>query len=258
MYRNFLGISNFVLLSCVLVLLSSCGSLKNIVYFQKAETQYDPTNDLSKHEIFISNNDNLLIMVSAKNSQVADMFNIFKSDHTGNISSLIWQGYLVDESGCINFPQIGKIRLSGLSKSAAIKLLQEKIEEYIKDPVVNIRIMNYKVTVIGEVSHPGVHSINDEKLTIIQALALSGDLTIHGNRRNIMITREVEGQKQIHRVDITSPEIFNSPVYYLQQNDVVYVEPNKARATASITSQGFSFIMSLTSFFLTWIIFFSK
>ena len=255
MDRNFSNISNFVFLFFILILSSSCLSLKDIAYFQKADSQYNPSNDLSRYEIYISNNDNLSIRVSTRNQQAADDFNNTRSDRS-NYGNLVWNGYLVDESGNINFPLIGKIHLSGLTKSEAIKLLQEKISTYIDDPVVNIRVINYKVTVTGEVNRPGVHQIDDEKLTIIQALTLSGDLTIHGNRRNILICREIAGQKQFHRVDITSPEIFNSPVYYLQQNDVVYVEPNRAKAFSSIYDRGFSFVLSITSFLLTWAIFF--
>jgi len=258
MYLKFSSIGSIVLSSLFLILLSSCGSLKDVVYFQNADSKYAFPKDLPKHEIRIFSNDNLFIMVSAKNQQAADEFNILKQEGTNNVSTLNWRGYLVDESGCINFPLIGKIRLSGLTKSEAITLLQNKISDYIIDPVVNIRFMNYKITVIGEVKNPGVFTIDDEKLTIIQALGLAGDLTIYGNRRKISINREVAGRTQFHRVDITSPEIFNSPVYYLQQNDVVYVEPNKAKAETSSYSQYYSLALSVTSFLFTLAVFFIK
>ncbi|MCL2649429.1 MAG: polysaccharide export protein [Candidatus Azobacteroides sp.] len=252
-------LSRFFLFSFILLLLTSCGSSKNIIYFQNAPIQNNPSNDVSKYEIHIANNDNLLITVSSKNPQAAEVFNVIKLDRSTSTQNLQWQGFLVDQFGNINFPLIGTIHLSGLTKSQAISLLQEKISAFIDDPVVNIRFMNYKVTVLGEVNRPGSYTVDDEKLTVVQSLGLAGDMTIYGNRRNIMVCREVLGEKLFYNVDITSPDVFNSPVYYLQQNDVVYVEPNKAKIRTSTNyTQNFSLGISLVSLLLTIALFLKK
>ena len=253
-------VNRLAFFAVVLLFFASCGSPKNIIYFQDAQSNiYDPAQDFSNYEIRIANNDNLLITVSSKNPQAAEMFNIIRTDRNVTTQSLQWQGYLVDQSGDINFPLIGKIHFSGLAKSEAINLLQEKISAYIEDPVVNIRFMNYKVIVIGEVNRPGIYTVDDEKVTIVQSLGLAGDLTIYGNRHNIMVCREMDGQKKFFSVDITSPDIFNSPVYYLQQNDLVYVEPNKAKIRVSTNyTQNFSLGVSLISLLMTIILFFNR
>ena len=257
---NFYKIANRVFLfSFSLLLLVSCGSSKNIIYFQDAQSEYDSSKDSSKYEIRIANDDNLLIIVSSKNSQATEIFNNFNTDRATTTQGLQWHGFLVDQFGNINFPLIGNVHLSGLTKAEAIALLQKKISIYIDDPVVNIRFMNYKVTILGEVNRPGNYTIENEKITIIQSLGLAGDLTIYGNRHHIMVYREVDGQKKFFRVDITSPEIFNSPVYYLQQNDLVYVEPNKAKVRSSTNyTQNLSLGISVISLLLTVILFFRR
>ena len=242
-----------------LVLLSSCGSIKDVVYFQNVKDKYDLSSDSFKHEVRIANNDNLLITVATKNPQAASLFNTVKMEGSSVSQNLQWFGYLVDSFGNINFPLIGTIQLAGLTKQEAINLLQKRISEYVEDPVVNIRFMNYKISVIGEVNKPGDFIANDEKVTLIQALALAGDMTIYGNRRNVLVYRESENLKQAHRVDMTSLDVFGSPVYYLQQNDVVYVEPNKAKARSSTNYiQNTSLGVSLVSIALTIALFFRK
>ena len=249
--------NRFFLFSSILLLSVSCGSPKNIIYFQDAQSKYSSVKDSSKYEVRIANNDNLLITVSSKNPQAAEVFNVISLDR--NASNLQWQGFLVDQSGNINFPLIGKVHLNGLTKSQAIAHLQKEISAYIDDPVVNIRFMNYKVTVIGEVNRPGNYTVDNEKITVVESLGLAGDLTIYGNRHNILVYRKIDGQKKFFRVDITTPEIFNSPVYYLQQNDVVYVEPNKAKIRSSTNyTQNFSLGMSIISLLLTIALFFRK
>ena len=257
---NFYKILNwFSFFSFILLLFASCGSPKNIIYFQNVPIQNDSSSVVSKYEIRIANNDNLLITVSSKNPQAAAVFNVISVDRSTTTQNLQWQGFLVDQFGNINFPLIGTIHLSGLTKSQAISLLQEKISAFIEDPVVNIRFMNYKVTVLGEVNRPGNYTIEDEKLTVVQSLGLAGDMTIYGNRRNIIVCREVFGEKLFYKVDITSSDIFNSPVYYLQQNDVVYVEPNNAKVRTSTNyTQNSSLGISVISLLLTIILFFKK
>ena len=231
-YNFFKAKNQFFFFSFFILLLASCGSPKDIIYFQDAHSKYDPSRDSSKYEIRIADNDNLLISITSRNPQAADLFNVIKIGGGGN-SNLAWQGYLVDQFGDINFPLIGKVHLSGLTKAEAITRLEKVISIYLEDPIVNLRIMNYKIVMLGEVNGPGIKSISDEKITILQAIAMAGDLTISANRHKIMVFREIDGQRQFFNVDITSPEILNSPVYYLQQNDLVYVEPNKFKIRAS-------------------------
>ena len=242
-----------------LVLFSSCGSTKDVVYFQNVESKYDVSSDFSKYEIKIANNDNLLISVASQNPQAADPFNVIKMDRSFTSQSLQWFGYLVDSSGNINFPLIGTVHLAGLTKQEAINLLQKRISALINDPVVNIRFMNYNISVLGEVNRPGFFTAEDEKMTLMQALSRAGDMTIYGNRRNVLVCRTTDGMKQFHRVDMTSAEVFSSPVYYLQQDDVVYVEPNKAKArSATNYTQNTSWAISLVSIALSVALFFKK
>jgi polysaccharide export outer membrane protein len=164
------------------------------------------------------------------------------------MQTLAIKGYLVDNEGNINFPSLGKVHLGGLTKNAAIDSLQKWITAGgVVDPTVNIRFLNYRITVLGEVNRPGTYTVDNEKVTILEALGLAGDLTIYGKRNNVLIYREAEGQTRFQRLDLTSPRLFESNYFYLQQNDLVYVQPNKARASNSIYNQNISIGMSLLS-----------
>ncbi len=145
-------------------------------------------------------------------------------------------GYLVDSDGNIDFPVIGKIKLAGLNRMQAIELLKNKLQVYINNPTVQIRILNYKVTVLGEVRNPGSFNIPNERITILEALGVAGDLNITATRKNILVIRDVDGKKTETKIDLTSKELFASPVYYLQQNDVVYVEPNRAKINSAVVN----------------------
>lgn len=234
------------------LLLTACGSQKDVVYFQGLDDFPENAFDETSYVLRIIPNDNLFITVSALNPQVAEAFNTINMNR-GSIStnSMEWQGYLVDEEGNINFPVLGKVHLSGLTKLEAIALLQEQISKYIENPVVNIRYLNYKISVLGEVNRPGRYPVNDEKISVVQAIALAGDLTIYGERREVWICRAENGKKQFHKVDLTSPELFYSPYYYLQQNDIVYVIPNKTKAGSSTYNQNLPFVVSLISVTIT-------
>jgi polysaccharide export outer membrane protein len=144
--------------------------------------------------------------------------------------------YLIDHTGFIEFPLLGNIKLAGLTRTAATSLLKDKISEYVKDPIVNLELKNFRVTVLGEVTRPGVYQVNNERITLLEALGLAGDMTIFGERKNVLVVREKDGKKSYTRIDLTSDEIFKSPVYYLSQNDVVYIEPNKTKVRQSKTS----------------------
>jgi len=233
-----------------LLTVTSCTSKKDVIYFQDSEYFASRGMDKTKHQVYIVTNDNLLIRVSALNPTAAEPFNSISQNvtYSGNME---WRGYLVDEKGEINFPVIGKISLAGLTKAAAESLLEEKIAQFISNPVVNIRIMNYKISILGEVNRPGSYTINDEKISLPQALALAGDLTIFGERRNVQIFRMQNGEKKVYTVDLTSPEIFYSPFFYLQQNDLVYIKPNGAKIRSGGLNQNLSLIISSITFLIT-------
>ncbi|MCC8034750.1 MAG: polysaccharide biosynthesis/export family protein [Rikenellaceae bacterium] len=243
---------NIFLLFTTLLILAACGSTKKTVYFQGID-EADIAQVITEYEVRIMPNDNLHITVSTINPDAAEIFNNINLSRGGNVNTetLTVMGYLVDSEGFINFPVLGKIHLGGLTKTQAINYLTERISVYVEDPVVNIRFINYKVTILGEVKNPGTYTIKDEKVTLLEAIGMAGDLTIFGKRDNILITRETDGIKTAHRLDLTSPEIFSSDYYYLQQNDVVYVQPNKARAGSSAYNQNLSLGVSLLSIVVT-------
>jgi len=143
------------------------------------------------------------------------------------------QSYIVDSDGNIDFPVLGKIKIAGLNRDQAKKKLVDELTDYIKKPIVNITTVNYKITVLGEVARPGTYTATNERITLIEALGMAGDLTIYGERENVLVIHDYDGKKTYTRVNLKSQELFESPVYYLAQNDVVYVEPNKTAARAS-------------------------
>ena len=246
----------FFFISIILLggLLASCVSTKDITYFQGAKNFEEYVNllDSSHYEIRIKPNDNLLITVSSRNPMAIEEFNSVSFER-GSVTSasLDWRGYLVDEYGYINFPKFGKIFVQGMYKDELVRLLEDEIKKYYDDPVVNVRFLNYKVTVMGEVARPGVYTVSDEKITIPQALALAGDLTIYGQRDNVLIYREENGKKEFYTLNLKDPMVFSSPYYYLRQNDVIYVAPNTAQASRSAYSQTWSTIISVTSLLFT-------
>jgi len=215
----------------LLVSLFSCGSRKEIVYVQDIDKgqSYEATKG---YEPKLQPDDLLSIIVSAESPEVTVPFNI--PDIQGNdAENRGFKTYLVDNSGYIDFPVIGKMKLGGLTRSEANVKLVTAISAYINKPTINLRIINYKVSVLGEVARPNSYVISGERITILEALSLAGDMTIYGKRENVLVIREIEGKKTYTRLDLTKADIFESPFYYLSQNDVVFVEQNKTRINAS-------------------------
>jgi len=215
----------FHLLSIV-ILVTSCATKKEIIYFQDAEKLNDKLNEQS-FEPIIENNDILYVAISSLDKAVLAPFSR-NTGLEGNItnSNAGLEGYLVDVDGAINFPVIGDIAVAGKTRGQVKDLLKAALSEYIIDVVVDVRIMNFKITVIGEVNVPGVYTIADERVTLPQALGLAGDLSEDGKRENVMVIREIDGKQQVARIDLTKTDFFTSPYYFLKQNDVVYVEPS--------------------------------
>jgi polysaccharide export outer membrane protein len=215
-----------LLLFVLLVNVSACVSTRPIQY---VEGQFD-TARLSSYVVKdprIQKGDLLSITVYSDNPQATTLFNS-PNVAGGNISGGAGtSGYLVDESGNIQFQQIGNLKVEGLTKRELTTLLDAKLAEYLKNPYYNIRFLNYKITMIGEVSHEGVFTIPNERLNIFEAIGLAGGLTIYAKRQNVMVIREANGRREFARLDLTSPQIMQSPYYFLQQNDMVLVEQTR-------------------------------
>lgn len=237
------------LTTLLILVLSSCGTKKEVVYFQNTgsfETLVDKNSFTTKFKV----DDLVNIHVSTLNSEASVPFNLFKGASEGGIRAE-QVDYLIDRSGEIDFPVIGKIKISGLSSEELRILLREKLSDYLKDPIINIRLRNFTVTILGEVGRPGTYPVNGEKITILEALGLAGDLTVKGVRDNVMVIRDFDGTKVYTRINLTDKEALNSPVYYLTQNDVVYVEPNQSAISASSLDNRATIAISIASVLIT-------
>ncbi len=200
----------------------------------------------NSYEIKIQPDDLLQISVYAEDPEIAKAFSLNTSSETataGGSGSV----YLVDASGFINFPTLGKLKVSGLSRTDVLDLLNSRVSQYIKKPIISLRITNFKVSVQGEVNAPGSYPIASERITLIEALSMAKDLTVYGKRNNILIIREIDGVKSYNRVDITKAGFMNTPFYYLAQNDVVYVEPNQNKINGSAVGPSTGLIFSVMS-----------
>jgi len=233
----------------IIMLFCSCASKKDIIYFQD-----EPITTMIKKQDFVlrfKTNDLLTIRVSALDPAVARPFNLEAvSTNTSVIDAqgtLKMQTYLIDVNGNIEFPVLGIIKLGGLTRSEANALLKEKLTEYIKNPIVNIRLANFTITVLGDVNNPGTFTIQDERISLTEAIGLAGDLTIFGRRDNIMLIREVNGEKRFAKYDLSSINVVNDQYYYLAQNDVIYVEPNKSKIRSSTYNQNNGVLISAIS-----------
>jgi len=217
--------------------LSSCNSSKNVVYFQ------DSPQGKSKSEFFsptLKKDDLLSIIVIGQDVEASKPFNFPVSEQRsmgGYTQGVAPQnGYLIDANGLIDFPVIGDIKLDGLSKQEAVDLIKQQLSPYLNEPTVIIRILNYKVTVLGEVRNPGTFTIPNDRVTVLDALGIAGDLLITGSRKDVLVIRENQGKIEEHRLDLTSSSFLSSPVFYLQQNDVVYVAPNRAKQNSALVN----------------------
>ncbi|MEM0541991.1 polysaccharide biosynthesis/export family protein [Flavobacterium sp. j3] len=226
--------SSKLCLFLIFFLFLSCASRKDVVYLQDIENTKTTANALS-YEPVLKNDDLLSIIVSADDPEITYMFNIpqIQGNYQVEETQSNIRTYLIDSYGQIEFPVLGKITLAGLTRKQAVNELTEKVRPYIKNPTINMRILNYKIAVLGEVTRPGTFTMKSERITVFEALANAGDLTIFGKRDNILIIRENNGTKSYNRVDITNSDFINSDFYYLTQNDVVIVEPNKTRINSS-------------------------
>lgn len=238
------------------LLVFSCKPREEMVYYQNIDGLASPEK-LNSYEIKIQPDDLLMIIVAADDPESALPFNLSTISIPSAYNAMASRGqetmqsYLVDASGSIDFPVLGKLKVGGLSRSEVMQLLKSQISKYIKNPIINIRLMNFKVSVQGEVTLPGTYSINSDRVTLIEAISMAKDLTIYGKRDNILIIRDVNGVKSYNRIDITKADFINSPFYYLAQNDVVYVEPNKTKINGAAVGANTGVIISITSLLIT-------
>ena len=229
------------MLMCVVVLCTSCASSKKVVYLQDV-VPLKQQDIKQKYEVYVHNDDLLAIMVNSKNPELALPFNMPMVSYQLGSQTAPQQrvlGYLVDTNGDIDFPILGKLHVAGLTRLQLTDMIKQRLidEDLIKDPIVTVQFLNYKVSVMGEVNRPGSFNISGDRITLLEALSMAGDLTIYGRRDRVAVIREKDGKRTILMHDLRSSDIFNSPCYYLQQNDIVYVEPNKAKAGQSEINQ---------------------
>ena len=222
------------------LMLSSCGAVKDIAYFQNKVI--NEPEKIDKHAgIVIQPKDMLSIVVSSRNPELVVMFNLPMVQHmagseiAGGSSQQRLLGYVVDNNGCIDFPVLGTLKVAGLTRWELAEMIKKRLlkEGYLTDAVVTVEFMNFKVSVLGEVTAPGTYSIEGDKVTILQALSLARDLTIYGQRENVSVIRERDGERVIYQINLCDVDLFKSPAYYLQQNDVIYVEPSIEKARQS-------------------------
>lgn len=232
----------------LMVSLGSCVSNKEMVYLQDAEG-VTALEAIVKVEPKIQQNDILSINVSALDAEAALPFNLFEAGNTTSLPKPIT--YLVNSDGEINFPVLGKIKVEGFTTKEITNNLTEALAVYIKNPIVNIRLTNFKVTVLGEVKSPGTYPVPNERISILEAIGLAGDLTIQGKRKTVVLIREQNGKRTFIDIDLTSREILNSPYFYLVQNDVLIVEPNKSKVNSSAVGANTGIILTSISFLIS-------
>lgn len=247
----------YILITSVLaILLTSCKTQRDMLYFpdfvtNETITQVIP-DSIKDFESPIAPDDMLMITISALDPNAVAIFNLPLQNHlspgtTTVITTPVMQTYLVDSEGYIDFPVIGRIKLGGLTRRQAINVMKEKIGQYVENPIITLSCVNYKFSVLGEVNRPGTYEYESERLTILEAIGKASDMTIYGNHTNVLVIREQNGERTYTRVDLSNPEIFTSPFYYVQRNDVIYVEPNLARQGYSTYSQDKQYTVSIVS-----------
>ena len=235
-------------------LLAACQSYKKVPYLQDLEAVNQATQQETLYDAKIMPKDLLTIVVSCTSPELAAPFNLTIASPSNlsiqyTTTQPVLQQYLVDNEGKISFPVLGALTVGGLTKKQAEQLIVDKLKPYMKEnPIVTVRMVNYKISVIGEVARPGTFTISNEKVNLLEALAMAGDMTVYGLRDNVKLIREdANGKQQIVTLDLNNAETILSPYYWLQQNDIVYITPNKAKARNSDVGNSTSLWFSATS-----------
>ncbi|MDY7251831.1 polysaccharide biosynthesis/export family protein [Bacteroides sp. A1-P5] len=257
MYMSMHGMGRNVF-ACLIVifLLASCQSYKKVPYLQDVAVVEQTVQQENLYDAKIMPKDLLTIVVSCTSPELAIPFNLTVASPASVVAGSsqlttqpVLQPYLVDNEGKINFPVLGELKVGGLTKREAEQLIVDKLKPYIKEtPIVTVRMVNYKISVLGEVARPGTFTISNEKVNLLEALAMAGDMTVWGVRDNVKLIREgANGKQEIVILDLNKAETILSPYYWLQQNDIVYVTPNKAKARNSDIGNSTSLWFSATS-----------
>jgi polysaccharide biosynthesis/export protein len=232
---------------------------RNLAYFSDIQEQSTYEEEIANDvEPKIKPYDLLSITVTSLNPEASALFNTGEARQTGSISNfsmttntannIAREGYLVDKEGFINFPILGKVQLAGLTKAHATDKFVSELQKHLKEPIVNVRYLNYKITVVGEVNRPSTFTIPAERINIIEALGMAGDMTAFGKRENVLVIREEKGVRKVTRLNLNSKDVLNSPYFFLQQNDVVYVEPDRMKEVqASNNTRTLSIIAATAS-----------
>lgn len=267
-----MNLSKICILAASTVLLWSCSTSKTIPYFQDLTPGESKLTTVAPSEIRIQPKDKLNILVSCQDQRLSSMFNLLVNNQqvgtesstargSSNGQSRSVSGYTVDSNGNIDFPVLGALHVEGLTREGVAAFVKNELQsrDLIKDPVVTVEFMNAAVNVLGEVGSPGRYSIDRDRYTVLDALSDAGDLTINGKRGNVMVVRDENGTRRVYAIDLRSAEdVYSSPAFYLQQNDVVYVEPNKTKALQSTINgsslHNISFWMSLASFITSFVV----
>ena len=238
------------------LLCSSCSSSRQVSYLQKLNEEFRDT--LIEYDAHIMPKDLLTISVSCSEPEAALPFNlVVPASQTGiNSTNLVsqptLQNYLVNNQGEIVFPVLGTLKVGGMTTQETSELIVGKLERYLKErPIVTVRLVNYKISVIGEVSRPGVYTVNNEQVNVFEAVAMAGDLTIYGKRDNVRIIRTVDGKQNLVTINLNDENIIYSPDFYLRQNDIVYVEPNKAKKQSANIGSSTNLLISITSILIS-------
>ena len=248
------GVLGIALLSA-----TSCGTPKNVAYFQDLNNNPDTVITLQNRVITVKPTDKIYIGVKSKDPQISQLFNLTGGTSSGatNMSQDAYY-YTVDSKGDIDFPVVGKIQVAGLTREEIAEKVKKSLVDasLVKDPTITVSLSNLYYSMMGEVAKPGQYAIEEEKVTILDAISKAGDLTIQGKRNDVMVLRQENGHQKIYKINLCSgKDIFSSPAYYLQQNDVVYVTPNDTKKRSSTlngnTVQSTGFWMSISSLIVT-------
>ena len=249
------GVLGIALLSA-----TSCGTPKDVAYFQDLNNNPDTVITLQNRVITVKPTDKIYIGVKSKDPQISQLFNLMGETRGSSANNLSQDAYYytVDSKGDIDFPVVGKIQVAGLTREEIAEKVRKSLVDasLVKDPTVTVSLSNLHYSMMGEVAKPGQYAIDEEKVTILDAISKAGDLTIQGRRQDVMVLRQENGHQKIYKIDLCSgKDIFNSPAYYLQQNDVVYVTPNDTKKRSSTlngnTVQSTGFWLSVSSLLVT-------
>ncbi len=238
----------------LLLLITSCKSTKDVSYFQNIpqDIAVEVLETTQNHILRFKVGDILAITVTAVDPNTVAIFNTpVVSYMTPNSEELTYAQqlltYTVDNNGYVNLPVLGQVKVEGLSRVELVDLLQKKISKYVNDPIVNVQLVNFRISVLGEVLNPGSFPVDNERVTVLDALAMAGDMTIYAKREDVCIIRDDNGKKKIMQIDLYDTKMLSDTSYYMQQNDVIYVRPNTAKSRNAGYSQRDSFNISLFS-----------